>query len=81
MSSQPCSKVWLIIKATKKSQCTEESPYTVTTECVEDGTGLDAEEANGASPVTKTLVTMCSQNNRAAYLINPARGKPLRYMH
>ena len=77
MSAQPCSKVWLVIKATKKSQCTEEPPYTVTTEGVEDGTELDTDEASNAPPVTKTLVTMCGQNNRSAFLINPVRGKPL----
>ena len=36
MDSQPCHKVWVLIKATKKSKCTDEYPYAVTTEDVED---------------------------------------------
>ena len=49
----------------------------VTTAGAEDGTELDADEAGNASPVTKTLMTMCGQNNRSAFLINPVRGKPI----
>ena len=36
MPAQPCKKVWVLIKATKKSICTDEPPYQVTTDDVED---------------------------------------------
>ena len=51
LEAQPCKKIWVIIKATKQSKCTEEPPYQVTTNDVEDV--LDEKERDTAPKDTK----------------------------
>lgn len=69
---QPCSKVWMLLKATKKSTCTENLPYVVTTDDVEDA--LDIKD-DGA-PVQKfRLVSMCNKDNRTSLMLTPGHGK------
>jgi hypothetical protein len=76
LEAQPCKKIWVIIKAAKKSKCTEEPPYQVTTNDVEDV--LDEKERDTASKDTKmtyNMITMCNKNNRSSLMLTPSHGK------
>ena len=73
---QSCKKVWVLIKATKQSTCTDEPPYQVTTDGVEDV--FDAAEPDAASEKTKRtykIISMCNKNNRTSLMLAPAHGK------
>lgn len=73
---QSCRKIWVLIKATKKSKCTEQPPFQVTTDDVEDV--LDAAERETASEKTKKpykMISMCNKNNRASLMLTPSHGK------
>ena len=86
LDSQPCQKVWVLIKATKKSKCSDEFPYTVTTEDVEDvldmpQLSVSPPESNAAkhllsvpSPKYK-LLSICSKEARTSLTLTPAHGK------
>ena len=77
---QPCQKIWTLIKARKKSKCTDQPPYRVTTEDVEDVLDIlgDAVERDTASTKTKnkhSMVTMCNKDNRSSLMLTPSHGK------
>ena len=76
ITAQSCKNVWVLIKATKKSTCTDEPPYQVTTDGVEDV--FDAAEPDAASEKTKRtykMISMCNKNNRTSLMLAPAHGK------
>ena len=79
LDPQPCHKVWVLIKATKKSKCTDEFPYAVTTEDVEDALDMPASNAaehSPSMPPTKyKLVSICSKGARTSLTLTPAHGK------
>jgi len=73
---QSCKKIWVLIKATKKSTCTDHPPYQVVTDDVEDV--LDAAERDvSLQNVKKTykMITMCSKDNRSTLMLTPSHGK------
>ena len=69
---QPCQKVWMLLKATRKSTCTDEEPYLVTTEEVENAIGLD-EDTSTAQKFQ--LMSMCNKDNRSSLMLTPSHGK------
>ena len=73
--AQPCNKRWALIKATEKSTCTDESPYQVITDDVEDV--LDTSEAACTPPAKETykMITMCNKDNRSTLMLTPSHGK------
>ena len=80
LDPQPCNKVWVLIKATKKSKCSDEFPYTVITEDVEDV--LDMPHLSVPPPDSKAaenskykLLSMCSKEARTSLTLTPAHGK------
>ena len=78
LETQPCHKVWVLIKATKKSKCSNEFPYTVTTEGVEDVIELTPQKKEElcAPPPKWKLVSLCTKNARTSLTLTPAHGKP-----
>ena len=73
---QPCKKICVLIKASKKSICTEQEPFQVITEDVEDM--LDASENIANQPHAQTkykLIIMCTKDNQSALRLSPAHGK------
>ena len=73
--AQPCKQIWALIKATKKSTCTDKSPYQVITDDVEDV--LDTSEAACTPPAKETykMITMCNNDNRSTLMLTPSHGK------
>ena len=73
---QLCAKSWVLMKATKKSKCTEEPPYNVTTNDVEDALE-ETERETASQDTTKTynMITMCNKNNRSSLMLTPSHGK------
>ena len=74
--AQSCKKIWVLIKATKKSTCTDHPPYQVVTDDVEDV--LDAAERDVSLQNVKTtckMITMCNKDNRSALMLTPSHGK------
>ena len=59
-----CQKTWILIKATKKSRCTERPPYQVITEDIQDGFE-DVQSIGAPSPdqpkQTYKIITMCNE--------------------
>ena len=81
VDAQPCSKIWLLIKATQKSACSDKAPYTVTTEDIEDALDLEiasigADQSAAKEKVKPKLVSMCTFANMPSLRLTPARGKP-----
>ena len=73
---QSCKKIWALIKATKKSTCTDHPPYQVVTDDVEDI--LDAVEREASVENVKktyTMITMCNKDNRSTLMLTPSHGK------
>ena len=83
MDSQPCQKVWVLIKATKKSKCTDVFPYSVTTDDVQDVLQLPqlgvtpptAEQSLSVSPPKYKLLSICSKEARTSLTLTPSHGK------
>ena len=75
LDAQPCQKVWILIKASKKSKCTDEPPYTVTTEDVEDVLDQNPAINDASQGVKYTLVTTCSKGARTSLTLTPSHGK------
>ena len=78
LDSQPCHKVWVLLKATEKSKCTEEFPYTAMTDDVEDvlnTTQTQAENKLSVPPPKYQLVSICSRESRSSLMLTPAHGK------
>ena len=75
LDAQPCQKVWILIKASKKSKCTDEPPYTVTTEDVEDVLDQNPAISDASQGVKYTLVTTCSKGARTSLTLTPSHGK------
>ena len=75
LEAQPCQKVWVFMKATKKSKCTEVFPYTVVTEDIDDALESDAEMQLGVPPPKYKLISLCSKEARTSYLLTPTHGK------
>lgn len=71
---QPCSKVWLLIKTSRKSYCTDEPPYMVTTEGIQEGLTMHGSVQPPTSREYK-LVSMCNKNNRSSFQLTPKHGK------
>ena len=80
LNAQPCNRVWILIKATKKSKCTDEFPYTVTTDDVEDvlegmdNLGVTSPKKQEAIAKYK-LVSICNKEARTSLTLTPAHGK------
>ena len=74
LDPQPCHKAWVLLKAAKKSKCTDEPPYMVTTDDVED-----VLHPSGVPPPAKKykLMSMCSKEGRTSLILTPAHGKPV----
>ena len=75
LEAQPCQKVWVLIKATKKSKWTEVFPYTVVTEDIDDALESDAEMKLGVPPPKYKLISLCSKEARTSYRLTPTHGK------
>jgi hypothetical protein len=80
LQPQPCSRVWVVIKATKKSTCTDEAPYQVTTTGITDALhsldGSAASDSTAASDEVKyTMTSMCNKENRTSLMLTPSHGK------
>ena len=77
--AQPCKKVWVLIKATKKSTCTDEPPYQVITDGVEDVldelSGVEPPASKTDGPKTYKMITMCNKDNRSTLMLTPSHGK------
>ena len=76
LKASPCKKIWTIIKATKKSTCTDEPPYQVMTNDIQDA--LETSEQENTDQETKKtykMITMCNKNNRASLMLTPSHGK------
>ena len=68
-------KKWVIIKATKKSSCTDEPPYQVITNDVGDVLESSGNETLQQDAIEKyKMVTMCNRDNRASLMLTPAHG-------
>jgi hypothetical protein len=78
LEPQACQKAWVIVKANTKSKCTEDPPYVVTTEDVEDALAIDAPPLEGSDPMAKKykLVSMCNKEGRTSLMLTPSHGKP-----
>jgi len=74
LDPQPGQKVWILMEVSKKSKCTDEPPYTVTTEDVEDVLDQNP-KINDAPPLKYTLVTTCSKSARTSLILTPSHGK------
>ena len=75
LDPQPCQKVWMLIKVSKKSKCTEEPPYTVTTEDVEDVLDQNPAIKDASQGRKYILVTTCSKSARTSLILTPSHGK------
>ena len=71
MPAQPCKKIWVLIKATTKSTCTDEPPYKVITNDVEDM----LEETQQSAKQKYKMITMCNKDNRSTLMLTPSHGK------
>ena len=74
LKANPCNKVWVLIKANKKSRCTDEPPYTVTTEEVQEANDVDG-HTKGTDDPKYTLISICNKENRTSFTLTPKHGK------
>ena len=83
MHPQPCRKIWILLKVTKKSVATPNEPYQVITDDVEDVLETDTSTAGQqSSSRTKTkakykMISMCKKENQNTLMLSPTHGKPL----
>ena len=76
VAAQPCKKIWALIKATKKSTCTDEIPYQVITDDVEDVLETSEREmSHQSAKQTYKMITMCNKDNRSTLMLTPSHGK------
>ena len=79
----PCRKAWVLVKATKKSKCTEDPPYVVTTDGIVearlDASPAEKDSRGEESPAEKEycMKILCNKSNRSAFLLTPKQGKPV----
>ena len=71
LMASPCKKIWTIIKATKKSTCTDEPPYQVMTNDVQDALDMSDQEVKK----NYNMITMCNKDNRPSLMLTPSHGK------
>ena len=75
IDAQPCSKVWMLVKAMEKSHWASAGSCTITTDNIQDAFDpVNFPEMPKAQP--KKLVAMCTTESMPAFRFLPSRGKP-----
>ena len=73
LAAQPCKKIWTIIKATKKSTCTDEPLYQVMIDDIQDALETwNQENTDQETKQTYKMITMCTKDNRASLMLTNA---------